>query len=117
VRGPQSLSPLRYKIAMPPGAKHEHAYVSETSDVGYVGLAASDTLLYALFVGCPGRCGIAGAQVQVFRWDGSFVRAFALDKRALMIAVDPGDRWLYAVFATDSRGYDQHIGEWRLPTP
>jgi hypothetical protein len=116
IRGPHPFSAPRFTIAAMPDSPKEHAFVSGSSSVAYLGLAASDSLLYAMYSGCGGSCGRTATRVQVFRWNGEFVREFAMDRRLLMIAVSPDDKVLYGVFANGDTGYDERLGEWILPS-
>lgn len=69
--------------------------------LGYIGIAATQSRVYALFSGrtrpeYPHRANF-GSQVHVFDWTGRFIDAIDLGRDAIQIAVDSSDSLLYAV--------------------
>lgn len=67
---------------------------------GYVGVAATDDRIYALFSGRTNgafeREAPYGEYVHVYDWDGEFHGVLKLDRASLSIAVDPDGEELYA---------------------
>lgn len=51
--------------------------------------------------------------MQVFTWDGEFVKSLHLDRAAEAIAVDESDTWLYASGSEPS----PWLARFRLPEP
>lgn len=118
VRGPRETNELQYTIVERAGIADSHALVAADSDVAYIDVAATDRFVYALFSGCPvgeQGCRYSGKHVQVFTWDGTFVRELVVDEPLLVIAVSADDSVLYGAYAAEDNGYDQKIGEWLLP--
>jgi hypothetical protein len=69
---------------------------------GYSSVAASDSLVFALFSGraeahFPGRHGSHGEFVHVFDWDGRLDRVIRLDREVVGIATDRTGSKLYAI--------------------
>lgn len=73
----------------------------ETLRFGYVGVAATDEFVFALFSGrtrkgFPGRANF-GDKVHVFDWNGRLLRVLKLPEDALSIAVSDGGDVIYTV--------------------
>ena len=52
-------------------------------------------------------------EVQVYTWDGEYVKTLHLDRRVEAIAIDDSDTWLYAAGLEPS----PWVGRFRLPEP
>ncbi|WP_420617428.1 BF3164 family lipoprotein [Candidatus Palauibacter sp.] len=81
---------------------------------GFTDLAATRRFLYGLFSG--GRVLEKGTpwatkDVQVFNWDGEYVKTLHLDRTAEAITVDATDTWLYASGPEPT----PWVGRFRLP--
>ena len=88
--------------------------VSPETRYGFTDLAATRRYLYGVFSGR--RVDEAGPvwasrEVQVYTWDGAFVRTLRLDRAAEAIAIDASDTWLYASGLEPT----PWIGRFRLP--
>lgn len=83
---------------------------------GFTDLVATGGYLYALFSGrSVNEAGTPWAtpNVQVYTWDGAYVKTLRLDRAAEAIAVDTTDTWLYAS-GPDPTPW---VGRFRLPEP
>ena len=83
---------------------------------GFTDLAATRRFLYGLFSG--GRVLEDGTpwatkDVQVFNWDGEYVKTLHLERAAEAITVDATDTWLYASGPEPT----PWVGRFRLPEP
>ena len=83
---------------------------------GFTDLAATRRFLYGLFSG--GRVMEKGTpwatkDIQVFGWDGEYVKTLYLDRTAEAITVDATDTWLYASGPEPT----PWVGRFRLPEP
>lgn len=81
---------------------------------GFTDLAATSRFLYGLFSG--GRVMQKGTpwatkDIQVFGWDGEYVKTLHLDRTAETITVDATDTWLYASGPEPT----PWVGRFRLP--
>ena len=88
--------------------------VSPETRYGFTDLAATRRYLYGVFSGRrvdeDGPVW-ASREVQVYTWDGAFVRTLRLDRAAEAIAIDASDTWLYASGLEPT----PWIGRFRLP--
>lgn len=88
----------------------------EETRYGFVDLAATGRYLYAVFSGQrveqDGPVWLS-REVQVYKWDGEYVKTLHLDRGVEAIAVDDSDTWLYA------SGFEPSpwVGRFRLPEP
>lgn len=64
--------------------------------LGFVDIAAADSLIFALYCGCGHRA-LGARLIQVYRWDGTFVREYQVDHLVYKIAVPPDARRLVGV--------------------
>lgn len=64
--------------------------------LGFVDVAATDSLIYALYCDCP-HSARGAKHVQVFDWSGAFRQEFSLDADVYRIAVTPDDRRLIGI--------------------
>ncbi len=90
--------------------------VNPDTRYGFTDLVATRRFLYGLFSG--GRVMQEGTpwatkDVQVFRWDGEYVKTLHLDRAAQTITVDATDTWLYASGPEPT----PWVGRFRLPEP
>lgn len=81
---------------------------------GFTDLVATERYLYGLFSG--GSVNEAGTpwatpNVQVYTWDGAYVKTLRLDRAAEAITVDASDTWLYASGPEPT----PWVGRFRLP--
>lgn len=88
--------------------------VGSETRYGFTDLAATRRYVYGLFSG--GRVMEEGApwatnEVQVYTWDGEFVKSLYLDRTVHAMTVDGSDTWLYASGA-EPRPW---VGRFRLP--
>lgn len=83
---------------------------------GFTDLAATQRYLYGVFSGRrvdeDGPVW-ASRDVQVYTWDGAYVKTLRLDRAAEAIAIDDSDTWLYASGPEPT----PWIGRFRLPEP
>ena len=83
---------------------------------GFTDLVATRHYLYGLFSGRsvdePGTPW-ATTQVQLYSWDGAYLRTLHLGRAAEAIAVDASDTWLYA----SGPDPEPWVGRFRLPKP
>ena len=83
---------------------------------GFTDLVATEGYLYGLFSGGsvdgPGTPW-ATREVQVYTWDGAYVKTLYLDRTAEAITVDASDTWLYA----SGPDPEPWVGRFRLPEP
>lgn len=88
--------------------------VSPETRYGFTDLAATRRYLYGVFSGRrvdeDGPVW-ASRDVQVYTWDGAYVRTLRLDRAAEAIAIDASDTWLYASGLEPT----PWIGRFRLP--
>ena len=83
---------------------------------GFVDLAATGRYLYGVFSGRlldEERPAWLTREVQVYTWDGEYVKTLHLDRRVEAIAIDDSDTWLYAAGLEPS----PWVGRFRLPEP
>ena len=83
---------------------------------GFADLAATRRYLYGLFSGervMQDGTPWATNEVQVFTWEGEYVKTLYLDRTAQTIAVDASDAWLYASGPEPS----PWVARFRLPGP
>ena len=77
---------------------------NERTTYGFVSLAATDSLLYTVWLG--GRDPNAEASIAVFDWEGNPVARYTTGCQLLRIALAPGDgRHIYAVAHSEERGF------------
>jgi TolB-like 6-blade propeller-like len=93
--------PFEPRFGTVPGRKGLNFQVVPELRYGYVGVAATDRHILALFSGrthepSPRTAG-RGEYVHVFDWDGRFVKALRLSSAVSSIAVSPDGSRLYAV--------------------
>jgi hypothetical protein len=91
VAGPLSVS-TRYALAAA-GNRHVLRW-SESNELAYVSVAASNCHIYALFCGACRQEGRLPSIVHQWTWDGDFVGQIILDREVQNIAVAPNDRML-----------------------
>ena len=104
VNGPIAVAPV-FQVAMAGGAPTMAS--DENLRFGYVGIAAGQRYIYALFSGRRrGDYGPSEAtyadQLHVFDWDGNLVRMVKLDRDIANIAVAPDERRLYGIAVGES---------------
>ena len=88
--------------------------VGSRTRYGFTDLAATRRYLYGLFSG--GKVMEEGTpwatnEVQVYTWDGEYVRTLYLDRTVHALTVDASDTWLYASGAEPG----PWVGRFRLP--
>ena len=90
--------------------------VSPATRYGFTDLAATRRYLYGVFSGRrvdeDGPVW-ASQDVQVYTWDGAYVKTLRLDRAAEAIAIDASGTWLYASGPEPT----PWIGRFRLPEP
>ena len=96
--GPFGIEPT-YEVRI----RDDNAGMATGSDLrfGYVGLAATDERIYALFsgrtrAGFPGEANF-GEYVHVYDWDANLLGVLELDAAAISLDVDPENRTLYTL--------------------
>ncbi len=83
---------------------------------GFTDLAATSRYLYGVFSGSGSDhdpTSWLSREVQVYTWDGEYVKTLHLDRRVEAIAIDDSDTWLYAAGLEPS----PWVGRFRLPEP
>ncbi len=83
---------------------------------GFIDLAATERYLYGIFSGRSVHDQPApwlSREVQVYTWDGEYVKSLYLDRGVEAIAIDDSDTWLYAAGLEPS----PWVGRFRLPEP
>lgn len=95
--------PFGFEPAFVVTGKGADQYIASPPDMRdrYVGIRASNSRVYALFSGrrygdFKARSSFA-RHVHVYSWTGRLLAVLALDSEVLDIAIDPDERWLYAV--------------------
>ncbi|WP_420632546.1 BF3164 family lipoprotein [Candidatus Palauibacter sp.] len=90
--------------------------VGSETRYGFTDLAATQRYLYGVFSGRrvdeDGPVW-ASRDVQVYTWDGAYVKTLHLDRAVEAIAIDASDTWLYASGLEPS----PWVGRFRLPQP
>ena len=90
--------------------------VSRETRYGFTDLAATGRYLYGVFSGRlldEDPPAWLSPEVQVYTWDGEYVKTLHLDRRVEAIAIDDSDTWLYAAGLEPS----PWVGRFRLPEP
>lgn len=95
--------PFGFEPAFVVTGKGADQFIASPPDMrdGYVGIRVSDSRVYALFSGrrygdFKARSSFA-RHVHVYSWTGRLLAVLALDADVLDLAIDPDERWLYAV--------------------
>ncbi len=90
--------------------------VSPETRYGFTDLAVTGRYLYGVFSGRlldEDPPAWLSREVQVYTWDGEYVKTLHLDRRVEAIAIDDSDIWLYAAGLEPS----PWVGRFRLPEP
>lgn len=98
--GPFDIQP-EYEVRMAEGRRPGIASGGDLR-FGYVGVAATDDRIYALFsgrvrAGFPPGEAVYAEYVHVYDWEGTLLGALKLDAPSLSLAVDPAGEALYAL--------------------
>lgn len=99
---------LRFEEAAAGSGRAVH---SPNSELGYISVSAGEDFIYGLYSGYGRESKRFARLVHVFKWDGTFVKEFALDRDVFLISNRPGTDLLYAATWEP----DAAIGEWHIP--
>ena len=97
-------------------SRNGYLTVSHDTRYGFADLTATRRYLYGVFSGrrlMGDGFPWESRQVQVYTWDGDYVKTLHLDRAAEAIAVDESDTWLYASGSEPS----PWLARFRLPEP
>jgi hypothetical protein len=85
----------------------------DDTELAYVAVAATERFVYALYCGCTKKSRAFAPYVEVFTWDGAFVRELVLDVPIFRLAALSGDT---LVLGATWDPYPS-IGVWKIPKP